>query len=188
MKRKNDYERNQRIIDIAVFFYSFLPKSILKKLLVFHRNTNGLLGYGIRYGILKNLAQQCGDNVAVDVGVFLINPEKMSFGSNVSINPMSYLTGTGGLSIGDNVSIAHRVTIMTATHNYDNISVPIKQQGITYKPVVIEDNVWIGANVVIVAGCTVHSGAIIGANSVVTKEVHSNEVWGGVPAKYIKKR
>lgn len=188
MKRQKDYDKNKKIVNIIVFIYSLLPKSLLKKLLVLHRNTTGLLGYGLRYGLLKNIAKTCGDNVAIDVGVFLIHPENMEFGSNVSINPMSYLTGSGGLKIGNNVSIAHRVTIMTATHNYDNIDIPIKQQGVVFKPVTIEDDVWLGANVVIVAGRTISTGSIIGANSLVTKNVPNHEIWGGVPAKFIKKR
>lgn len=188
VEKTKAFNRFKPIILIVSRFYSLFPKKSLKRMLNFHRNTSGNLGYGIRYCIMKNLAISCGENVAIDVGVFFFNPENMSFGNNVSINPMTYLSGIGGLTIGNDVSIAHRVTIMTATHNYDDINIPIKKQGITIKPVSIGDNVWIGAGVTIVAGKSIGSGTIIGANSLVTKDIPMNEIWGGVPAKYLRKR
>lgn len=182
------FDRYKLIISSICWFYSLFPKRILKRLINFHRNTRGKIGYGIRYCILKNLALSCGNNVAIDVDVFLFHPERMSFGNNVSINPMTYLSGIGGLTIGNNVSIAHRVTIMTATHNYKSTNIPIRDQGLIIKPVKIDDNVWIGAGVTIVAGKSIGSGTIIGANSLITKDIPSNEIWGGVPAKYLKSR
>ena len=189
--RKNEagvFYRFRIVIRIVCFVYSLLPKRVLKKLLGFHRNMGGNIGYGIRYCLMKNLASSCGENVAIDVGVFLLYPENMSFGNNVSINPMCYLSAFGGLYIGDNVSIAHRVTIMTSTHNYDNPDVPIRNQGISSKSVYINNNTWIGAGVTILAGTTIGSGSIIGANSLLTKDVPINQVWGGIPAKYLKSR
>ena len=188
VRKSKAFNKYGTVILIVSRFYSLFPKSILKRMLNFHRNTSGNIGYGIRYCIMKNLAISCGENVAIDIGVFFFNPDKMSFGNNVSINPMTYLSGIGGLTIGNDVSIAHRVTIMTATHNYEDISIPIKKQGITIKPVHIGDNVWIGAGVTVVAGKSIGSGTIIGANSLVTKDIPKNEIWGGVPAKHLRKR
>lgn len=182
------FGRFKIIISAVSFFYALFPKKVLKKLLVFHRNTSGNIGYGIRYCIIKNLAISCGENVSIGVGVFFFHPERMSFGNNVSINPMTYLSGIGGLTIGNDVSIAHRVTIMTATHRYEDKCIPIRDQGLIIKPVSIEDNVWIGAGVTVVAGNIIGSGSIIGANSLVTKNIPQNEIWGGVPAKYLKSR
>ena len=56
------------------------------------------------------------------------------------------------------------------------------------KPITIGDNVWIGAGVTIVAGKSIGSGSIIGANSLITKDIPQNEIWGGVPAKFLKAR
>lgn len=187
-RQEKKFDRYKRLIGVFCRLYSIFPQKALKILLNFHRNTSGKIGYGIRYCILKNLAHSCGDNVSVDVGVFFFHPENMSFGDNVSINPMSYLSGIGGLSIGNNVSIAHRVTIMTASHNHESKEIPIRDQGLIIKPVTIGDDVWIGAGVTIVAGKTIGTGSIIGANSLVTKNVPTYEIWGGVPAKYLKSR
>ena len=182
------FSRYRILINIISWLYSLLPIKVLKLILTFHRNTPGKIGYGLRYCIMKNLAVSCGDNVAIDVGVFFYHPERMSFGDNVSINPMTYLSGIGGLKIGNNVSIAHRVTIMTASHRYDDKQLPIRDQGLIIKQVMIEDNVWIGAGVTIVAGKSIGSGSIIGANSLITKDIPQNEIWGGVPAKFLKAR
>lgn len=127
------------MIRIICAFYSIFPIFLLKILLTAYRNTPGKIGYGIRYCILKNLAVSCGENVAIDVGVFFFHPERMSFGNNVSINPMSYLSGIGGLTIGNDVSIAHRVTKMIAIHNYEDIDTPTR--GTNHKSAMIEDNI-----------------------------------------------
>ena len=187
-RKQSVFERYNFIIRMITRLYSLLPINFLKRLLNFHRNTSGKIGYGIRYCIIKNIAESCGDNVAIDVGVYFINPERMSFGSNVSINPMSYLSGIGGLKIGNDVSIAHRVTIMTSTHNYADVSTPIKYQGLTICPVEIADNVWIGAGVTILSGRKIGYGSIVGANSLVTKDIPDFQIWGGVPAKLLKTR
>ena len=187
-RQRSVFERHNFIIRFISRVYSLFPINFLKVLLNYHRNTPGKIGYGIRYCLIKNIAESCGNNVAIDVGVFLINPEKISFGSNVSINPMSYLSAIGGLKIGSNVSIAHRVTIMTSTHNYNNLVTPIKYQGLALAPVVIADNVWIGAGVTILSGKKIGSGSIVGANSLVTKDIPNCQIWGGVPAKLLKVR
>lgn len=101
---------------------------------------------------------------------------------------MSYLDCTGELNIGNDVSIAHGTTIMTSSHNYSKDTIPIKDQGMSYKKVVIEDNVWIGAKVIILYGLLIKQGTIIAANSTVTKDVISNVIVAGSPAKILKYR
>ena len=55
-------------------------------------------------------------------------------------------------------------------------------------PIILEENVWIGTNSTVLKGVSIGKGAIIGAGSVVNKNVPQDEIWGGVPAKFIKKR
>ena len=77
---------------------------------------------------------------------------------------------------------------MATSHNFDDVNIPIKDQGVTISPVVIEDNVWIGAKATILAGVTIKSGCVIGANSVVTHDTEENGIYVGAPARKIKSR
>ncbi|MDQ7786901.1 MAG: acyltransferase [Thermodesulfovibrionales bacterium] len=105
-----------------------------------------------------------------------------------SCNNNCFLGATGGLEIGENVLIGPNVTIITEKHNYEDIDAVIKEQGILQIPVTIENNVWIGANVVVLGGVVIKEGAIIGAGSIINKSVNSKEIVAGNPARLIKKR
>lgn len=78
--------------------------------------------------------------------------------------------------------------ILTSTHNSNRRDIPIREQGMFRAPVRIGTDVWIGARVIILPGVTIGNGAIIGANSVVSKDIPPNTIVGGVPAKFIKER
>ena len=84
--------------------------------------------------------------------------------------------------------IGHGVTIMTNSHNYNRIDISMKSQNVRHKKVNIGDDVWIGAKSTILMGVNVGKGAIIGANSVVTKNIPEYSIVGGVPAKVISVR
>lgn len=92
------------------------------------------------------------------------------------------------ISIGKDVMIADAVSIRDTNHNFKNINIPMRNQGIHTSPIIIKDNVWIGYGAVINKGVTIGQGAIIGANAVVTKDVPEFAIVGGVPAKIIKYR
>jgi acetyltransferase-like isoleucine patch superfamily enzyme len=94
----------------------------------------------------------------------------------------------GGISIGKNVLIGPHVIIHSSNHNYNDPDKPIKMQGHTKKPVVIEDDCWIGANAVILAGVHLGYGSVVGAGSVVTHDVPAYCVAVGNPAHIIKVR
>ncbi|MCF6294478.1 MAG: acyltransferase [Flavobacteriaceae bacterium] len=146
----------------------------------------GNLGLLLRYIAFKNLAKQCGENVSIQQGVYLKGIHKISIGSNVSIHSMCYLDGTGGLKIGNNVSIAHASTIMTTSHTWRDLKIPIKYNEATEAPVIIKDDVWIGCGCRILSGVTINTRSIIAAGAVVTKNIESNSISGGVPAKFLK--
>jgi acetyltransferase-like isoleucine patch superfamily enzyme len=150
--------------------------------------TKGLKGLVLRYALLKTLAVKCGSNVSVHPGVYLLRPEKLSIGDNVSIHPMCYLDAAGGIEIGNDVSIAHAVTIMSTSHNYNKTDIPIKDQDVTPDATYISDNVWIGAKATILSGRRLNPGCVIAANCVVTKDVETNTIVGGVPNKVLKQR
>lgn len=114
---------------------------------------------------------------------------KVKIGNRCSINPYTIIYGVGeGTIIGNDVLIAGHCMLIPFNHNFQDVSLPINQQGWKSKGVVIEDNVWIGAGSKILDGTTIRKGSIIAAGSVVNKDVQINEIVGGVPHKLIKKR
>jgi acetyltransferase-like isoleucine patch superfamily enzyme len=90
--------------------------------------------------------------------------------------------------IGQNVMIADSVSIRDSDHASQDLEQPMMQQGLFTQPVVVEDNVWIGYGATILKGVTIGSGSIVAAGAVVTKDVSSFSIVGGVPAAVIKQR
>lgn len=161
-----------------------------KKLLEKYRYKPGKLGIGIRYILLKSLAKECGDNVSIFQGVFLLNPENACFGNNVSIQPMCYIEcglDEIGLIVGNDVSIGHGTTIMATSHVFDGPGV-IKNMGLDKKTVQIKDNVWIGAKVTVLYGVTIEEGCVVGAGSLINKSTKKDGVYVGTPARLIRER
>lgn len=92
----------------------------------------------------------------------------------------------GPVNIGNDVRLAQNVVLSGLNHNYESVDSPIHAQGVSTKPIVIEDETWIGANVVIVPGVTVGKHAVVAAGSVVTKNVPPYSVVAGNPARVLK--
>ncbi|MBP1540930.1 MAG: acyltransferase [Prevotella sp.] len=97
-----------------------------------------------------------------------------------------HCTIIGPVCIGNHVNLAQGITVTALNHNFADTNKRIDEQGISTQPVVIGDDVWIGANAVILPGVTVGSHSVVAAGAVVTKDVPENCVVGGVPAKIIK--
>ena len=96
-------------------------------------------------------------------------------------------TVIGPIEIGNNVNFAQNIVLSGLNHNFRDVEKPIDEQGVSTSPILIDDDVWIGANSVIVAGVTIGKHAVIGAGSVVTKDVPPYSIAVGNPAQVIKK-
>ena len=92
----------------------------------------------------------------------------------------------GPVSIGNHVNLAQGITVTALNHNFEDTGKRIDQQRVSTIPVVIGDDVWIGANAVILPGVTIGSHVVVAAGAVVTKDVPANCVVGGVPAKVLR--
>jgi acetyltransferase-like isoleucine patch superfamily enzyme len=155
---------------------------------------NSKLNIGKNVRISKSIIKKNGIvilNNACRIGPYaIISPSKgkILVGENTSINAFSMLYGPGNIEIGKNVSIAPRCSLMAFNHNFNNIQKPIKTQGVNYKGIKIEDDVWIGNGVTILDGVTISKGCVIGAGSVVTKSIPEYSVAVGNPCKVIKSR
>jgi maltose O-acetyltransferase len=155
-------------------------------------NLPGLpLGRAVRETLCKNILKKCGDHINVERMANFGRGRALEIGSNSGIGPRACLmnvSGGGELTIGNDVMMGPDVLIYTFEHNHADVEVPMDRQGIKYSRVLIEDDVWIGARVVILAGVTIGKGSIIGAGAVVTRDIPPYSIAGGVPAKVLKKR
>lgn len=134
------------------------------------------------------LLKKIGNNVDMLNGVVIMSPQKVEIGHDTFLNEFVRIGGQNGVKIGSFVQLSQNVSLVSENHEYSNPLLPIKKQGYFGKKIVIEDDVWVGANAVILDGVTVGQGAIVGANAVVTKNVKPYAIVVGIPAKFIKYR
>ena len=92
----------------------------------------------------------------------------------------------GPVKIGNNVNLAQGITVTALNHNFSDSNKRIDEQGVSTNPVTIEDDVWIGANAVVLPGVTIGNHCVVAAGAVVTKDVPPHSLVAGVPAKVIK--
>jgi len=120
----------------------------------------------------------------------LLDPETgwIEIGAHSTVNEFCALRGDGGIKIGNGVRIALHTVIICSQHHFERLDVPIWKQGTYSKPIVIEDDVWIGAHCTILGGVTIGAHSVIGAHSLVTKDIPPYSVAYGVPAKVRRSR
>lgn len=115
-----------------------------------------------------------------------------AYDGSVTIGPGSqvaqhgYIGGNGGVKIGVNVMIAANVCISSVAHGFTPSDMPFIAQTERRSPVTIEDNVWIAANATIIDGVTVGTGSVVAAGAVVTRDVPTGVLVGGIPASVIR--
>lgn len=98
-----------------------------------------------------------------------------------------HCTVIGPVCIGNHVNLAQGITVTALNHNFADTNRRIDEQGFSTRPVVIGDDVWIGANAVILPGVTIGRHVVVAAGAVVTKDVPDSCVVAGIPAKVVKK-
>jgi acetyltransferase-like isoleucine patch superfamily enzyme len=95
-------------------------------------------------------------------------------------------TVIGPVTIGNHVNLAQGITVTALNHNFSDPCLTIEEQGVSTSPVVIEDDVWVGANAVILPGVTIGRHSVIAAGAVVTRDVPPGSLAAGVPASVKK--
>lgn len=153
------------------------------------------IGQGAYLSALTNKSISLGNNVSIGafsrivVSTTLNNLDGyIQIGNNVGLGEFAYLGGAAGLEIQNDCIIGQYFSCHPENHNYANLEIPIRLQGVSHQGIKIENNCWIGSKVTILDGVTIGSGCVIAAGSVVTKSFPTNCVIAGVPAKLIKKR
>lgn len=140
---------------------------------------------------LKARLRSCGDKVYIHPSVQIADPELVTIGNNCHFQNDSKLFACGGgIEIGDGCIFSHEIQVFARNHYYDGEDLKLLPYDERYfcRKVVIGKYVWIGARATILPGVTIGDGAVIGAGSVVTKDVPSCAVVGGNPAKVVKYR
>jgi acetyltransferase-like isoleucine patch superfamily enzyme len=127
----------------------------------------------------------CGADVRIRHPVVIEVPQNVFISDNVSIASFLHIWGSGKVTIGRGTMIASHVAITSATHDPDAL---LMNRTLIARPVVIEDNVWIGAHAVIMPGVVVGANSVVAAGSVVLKDVVPNTVVAGVPAKLVREK
>lgn len=133
-----------------------------------------------------------GDGVKIETNCAIFAREseragKLIIGNGSHIGDFTIIDLVDDVTIGNGVALGPNCTLYTHDHRYEDKSVPAWKGGIVHKPINIEDGAWIGSGVTILPGVTIGKRAVIAAGSVITKSVESNTIYGGVPAKLIKK-
>lgn len=145
----------------------------------------GIVGRKLRGFCGRMIIDHCGTNVNIEKGA--------RFGSHISLGDNSGIGTNAEISdyvtIGNNVMMGRDCIIYTRNHAFSDLKIPMCMQGFSEpKPVVIDDDVWIGGRVTILPGVHIKTGSIIGAGAVVTKDVEAYTIVGGNPARFLKKR
>lgn len=118
--------------------------------------------------------------------IYIGNGNNIKIGNHCRINEACRLDN---VQIGNHVMIARETVILGKMHEYRELDLPMEMQGNKdVKPIIIEDDVWIGMRVMIMPGIIIKKGCVIGAGAVVTKDTEPYGIYGGVPAKLIKSR
>lgn len=138
----------------------------------------------IRAFLIKNSIDLCGKNIQIETNV-LISPF-IEIGNNVEINENVRIRQN--VKIGNDVLIAPNVQLISINHEFSDISTPIRNQSEIKGKIEIEDDVWIGTNVIVLPNVKIGRGSIVGAGSIVTKDVPEFAIVAGNPAKIIKYR
>lgn len=154
--------------------------------------------------------KKLGNGVIFEEGVLIFHPENVEIGDNVYIGHKTILKAyhkndmiigectwigqccffhsAGGIYIGKSVGIGPHTKILTSVHDEKQIETPVIDNELIFNEVVIEDGCDIGIGSIILPGIHIGEGSIIGAGSIVTKDIPEYSVWAGNPAKQLRKR
>ena len=130
-----------------------------------------------------------GENAVIEcTGTLNAVGDSLVVGNNVGINRDCYVAVRGRVKIGNDVIFGPGVKIFSENHNYSDLDKPIRLQGVTKLETSIGNDVWLGANAVVMPGVSIGDGCIVATGAVVTKDVMKYAIVGGIPAEVIKMR
>jgi maltose O-acetyltransferase len=166
---------NKKYILLVLYYYfaRFLP--------------SGKFGKFVRYHICKRIFKKCGNNVNVERLATFGKGFNIEIGDNSGIGINAHIPNN--TIIGNNVMMGPNVYILSGNHEFGRTDIPMIEQGLQLdKRTFIEDDCWIGRNVLMTPGRTIKKGSIIAAGCVLCKDFPEYSIVGGNPSKLIKSR
>jgi galactoside O-acetyltransferase len=149
---------------------------VVEKLLQRHRDWKTTM--------VKSNFATCGENIYIGENCFFWPPSGMHLGSNIDINSLTHVYAGGGIFIEDGVLIGANCLIATVSHPVDCLN---RFESVTTSaPVRIKKNAWLGTGCIVLPGVTIGKNAVVGAGSVVVKDIPDDSVCVGNPAKVIR--
>ena len=142
----------------------------------------------VKAQFLRLRGAKVGKNVIFYPGVWIESGRNLIVGDNVDFALDVFVGSDGGVTIGDRTLIGYRTQILSRNHEIPNKLGRIFDGGKVPRPVIIHNDVWTGANCIILPGVTVGEGSVVGAGSIVTKNVGPFSIVAGNPAKLIRYR
>ncbi|MDD5448572.1 MAG: acyltransferase [Actinomycetota bacterium] len=130
-----------------------------------------------------------GDDVSIDscARFHVANQATLQIGNKVGVGAYDFLDAFDDLTIGENTMLGPFLHVICADHGVKR-DIPMREQRGTYAPISIGKDCWIGSEVVVLKGVTIGDGAVVGAGSVVTKDIPEYCIAAGVPARVLKER
>lgn len=181
MKYKGQRVSLVRIICLVVY------KAFARHLPVSYARVGGKTSKFIRYRLCKHIFEECGNNVNVEHGANFGNGFGVRIGNNSGLGVDCMVPND--IIIGADVMMGPNCRILSANHQFSNTDIPMRLQGLEQtKQTVIEDDVWIGRDVMMTPGRTIRKGSIIGMGTVLTKDFPEYSIVGGNPSKLIRSR
>ena len=152
------------------------------------RGLPSLLGLVLRFVLYRCLFARLDGFCLIYPGARISHAYGIRAGKGLALNSGAFLDGRGGLELGAGVLVGPNAVVLSTRHRFSDPSLPISAQGVELVPTAIGDDVWIGANAVVLAGVRVASGTVVAAGAVVGSDTEMWSIVGGVPARTIGAR
>lgn len=157
--------------------------------------SGSVLEHGARLSCLGRTGVRIGDGVTIGkysliecTSVLWNIGEGVEIGDGSSVGDYSFVGCAAGVTIGNNVLMGQRVSFHSQNHRFDDLTRPIRSQGVTGGRIVIGDDCWLGSGSIILSGVAIGPGSVVAAGSVVTKSFGAGSVIAGVPARLVRMR